>query len=137
MLTIQLANLLTISLQLSKLPVEQFISKPFQNSGMGRELCAVEIDAGVIKKLVETTSHLESPTPPEMNSMERVAQAKEALGLLNSVPNVIFDGEISDGPFPLLGRWQEAWPILRPGENGWTYDTRSKCGRVIIHCGRD
>ena len=33
--------------------------------------------------------------------------------------------EISDGPFPLLGGWQDAWPVLRPGENGWTYDARS------------
>jgi len=125
-----IANILTISLQLSKLPVKQFFSKPFQNSRMGRDLCAAEIDAGANKKLVVATSHLESPTPPEMNSVGRVAQAGEALSLLNSVPNVIFGGdmnwdEISDGPFPLRGGWQDAWSVLRPEENGWTYDTRS------------
>lgn len=117
-------------MQLSKLPVKQFKCKRFENSTMGRELCVVEIDAGANKKLFAATSHLESPTPLEMNSMKRVAQANEALRLLNSAPNVIFGGdmnwdELSDGPFPLLGGWQDAWSALRPGEDGWTFDTRS------------
>lgn len=115
---------------LSKLPVKRFICKPFQNSNMGRELCVAEIDAGMHKNLFVATSHLESPTPPEMNSIKRVAQAKEALSLLDSAPNVVFGGdmnwdEVTDGPFPLGSGWQDAWCVLRPGENGWTFDTRS------------
>lgn len=115
---------------LSKLPVKQFISKPFEITSMGRELCAAEIDTGADKKLIAATTHLESPTPPEMNSVKRKAQAKEALGLLNLLPNVIFGGdmnwdEMSDGHFPLGEGWHDAWSVLKPRVNGWTYDTKS------------
>lgn len=103
---------------------------PFENSTMGRELCLADIDVGMGKNLIAVTTHLESPTPPEMNSEERVAQAKRALDHLNRYSNVVFGGdmnwdEVSDGSFPQLDGWADAWTNLRPGENGWTYDTKS------------
>ncbi|RVW46019.1 hypothetical protein CK203_068592 [Vitis vinifera] len=72
-------------------------------------IAELEVQAG--KPLVLATSHLESPCPAppkwdQMYSKERVDQAKEALNLLTKNPNVIFGD-------------------LRPGENGWTYDTKS------------
>ncbi|XP_010929526.1 uncharacterized protein [Elaeis guineensis] len=114
---------------LSKLPVKGFLCAPFENSTMGRELCLANVDVGMGKNLIAVTTHLESPTPRGMNSEERVAQAKGALNGLNRYTNVVFGGdmnwdEVSDGPFPLDG-WADAWTDLRPGENGWTYDTKS------------
>ncbi|KAG1347367.1 putative tyrosyl-DNA phosphodiesterase 2 [Cocos nucifera] len=122
-------------LQMSRLPVKAFRCKPFTNSIMGRELCLVDIDAGKGTKLVIATSHLESPCPApprwdQMYSKERVAQAKESLNLLKDSPNVIFGGDMNwddklDGAFPLPDGWIDAWMELRPGESGWTYDTKA------------
>ncbi|XP_008789821.2 tyrosyl-DNA phosphodiesterase 2-like [Phoenix dactylifera] len=117
-------------MMLSKLPVKKFQCVPFENSTMGRELCLAYIDVGMGNKLIAATTHLESPTPPEMNSAERVAQAKEAINLLNHSSNVVFGGDMnwdegSDGSFPQFDGWADAWTDLRPGENGWTYDTKS------------
>ncbi|KAF8391534.1 hypothetical protein HHK36_023839 [Tetracentron sinense] len=122
-------------MQLSKLPVKSFSCKPFSNSVMGRELCMAELEVRMGKALVVATSHLESPCPAppkwdQMYSKERVAQAKEALNLLKRSPNVIFGGDMNwdnklDGQFPLPDGWVDAWEELRPGENGWTYDTKS------------
>ncbi|RVX08080.1 Tyrosyl-DNA phosphodiesterase 2 [Vitis vinifera] len=121
--------------QLSKLPVKSFSCKRFSNSIMGRELCIAELEVQAGKPLVLATSHLESPCPAppkwdQMYSKERVDQAKEALNLLTKNPNVIFGGDMnwdekSDGQFPLPDGWVDAWADLRPGENGWTYDTKS------------
>ncbi|OVA07812.1 zinc finger protein [Macleaya cordata] len=124
-------------MQLSKVPVKSFSCKPFSNSIMGRELCLTEIEVGGggSKQLVVATSHLESPcpAPPKWNQMyskERVAQAREAIILLKDSPNVILGGDMNwddklDGQFPLPDGWVDAWSELRPGEIGYTYDTKS------------
>ncbi|PSR98417.1 Tyrosyl-DNA phosphodiesterase [Actinidia chinensis var. chinensis] len=122
-------------MQLSNLPVKSFNCKPFSNSIMGRELCVAEVEVETNKPLVIATSHLESPCPAppkwdQMFSKERVYQAKEAVNFLKENPNIIFCGDMNwddklDGSFPLLDGWVDAWAQLRPGENGWTYDTKS------------
>ncbi|KAJ4975366.1 hypothetical protein NE237_000472 [Protea cynaroides] len=122
-------------MQLSKLPIKSFRCEPFRNSIMGRELCVAETEVATGKPLILATSHLESPcpAPPKWNQMyskERVVQAKEALAILKDAPNVIFGGDMNwddklDGEFPLPEGWEDPWLQLRPGENGWTYDTKS------------
>ena len=102
---------------------------------MGRELCVAEIEVHKDKPLTIATSHLESPCPAppkwdQMFSKERVDQAKEALDFLKEKQNVIFAGDMNwddklDGQFPLLDGWVDAWERLRPGDSGWTYDTKS------------
>lgn len=32
-----------------------------------------------------------------------------------------------DEPVPLPPGWQDVWLALRPGEDGWTYDTEVQC----------
>ncbi|XP_022954436.1 uncharacterized protein LOC111456698 [Cucurbita moschata] len=120
---------------LSKLPVKSFSCQPFSNSIMGRELCVANLEVQNGLSLTVATSHLESPcpAPPKWNQMyskERVIQAKEAIDFLNENPNVVFGGDMnwddkSDGQFPFPDNWIDAWEELRPGENGWTYDTKS------------
>ncbi|KAJ6935082.1 Glycoside hydrolase [Populus alba x Populus x berolinensis] len=122
-------------MQLSKLPVKSFSAKPFMNSIMGRELCIAELEVPGKKSLVVATSHLESPCPAppkwdQMFSKERVDQAKEAINLLKKNSNVIFCGDMNwddklDGQFPFPDGWVDAWVELKPGDNGWTYDTKS------------
>ncbi|XP_021766863.1 uncharacterized protein LOC110731319 [Chenopodium quinoa] len=122
-------------IQLAKLPVKSFRCKPFSNSQMCRDLGVAEIVVNQNKSLVVATSHLESPTPgpptwDQMNSKERVEQAKEAINQLKRHPNVIFCGDMNwddnlDGKFPYLEGWFDAWERLRPAEMGWTYDTKS------------
>ncbi|KAL2244940.1 UNVERIFIED_CONTAM: hypothetical protein Sindi_2762200 [Sesamum indicum] len=122
-------------MQLSKLPVKSYSCKPFHNSIMGRELCVAEVEVQPGITMVIATSHLESPCPApptwdQMFSKERVAQATEAVRFLEKNQNVIFCGDMNwddklDGPFPLLDGWVDAWTELRPGEVGWTYDTKS------------
>lgn len=102
---------------------------------MGRELCFAEIEVAKDLRLVVATSHLESPCPgppkwDQMFTKERVDQAKAAIKLLQQNPNVIFCGDMNwddklDGPFPLPEGWIDAWTELRPGEIGYTYDTKS------------
>ncbi|KAF9590288.1 hypothetical protein IFM89_032296 [Coptis chinensis] len=120
---------------LSKVPVKSFSCKPFSNSIMGRELCVTEIEVKAGKSLVVATSHLESPCPAppkwdQMYSKERVDQAKEALTSLKNSRNVVFGGDMNwddklDGKFPLLDGWVDAWAEQRPGEDGYTYDTKA------------
>ncbi|XP_057997230.1 uncharacterized protein LOC110670593 isoform X2 [Hevea brasiliensis] len=122
-------------MQLCKLPVKSFNSRPFNNSVMGRQLCFVELEVQPNKPLVVATSHLESPCPApptwdQMFSKERVDQVTEATDFLKKNPNVIFGGDMNwddelDGQFPLPDGWVDAWTELRPGDNGWTYDTMS------------
>ncbi|KAL5225949.1 hypothetical protein ABZP36_012588 [Zizania latifolia] len=122
-------------MQVSKMPVESFDHTPFANSIMGRELCVAHFNIGGVVKLVLATSHLESPCPgpprwDQMYSKERVAQANKSLEILGSFRNVIFCGDMNwddkgDGPFPLPDGWTDAWIELKPGENGWTYDTKA------------
>ncbi|KAI3948862.1 hypothetical protein MKX01_022276 [Papaver californicum] len=97
--------------------VKSFSSKPFSNSIMGRELCLTKIDVGGggSKQL------------NQMFSKERVAQAKEAILILKGSPNVILGGDMNwddklDGQFPC---WVDAWSELKPGDNGYTYDSKS------------
>jgi tyrosyl-DNA phosphodiesterase 2 len=125
---------LVCHLQLSKLPVKSFSRKMFSNSKMPRELCMAEIEVGG-KPLIVATSHLEStyPAPPkwdQMYSEERVAQAKEALNLLERYLNVVFGGDMNwnddlDEQFHLSDGWLDSWAELRLEEKGWTYDTGS------------
>jgi len=120
---------------MSKLPVKSFDRKPFYNSKMGRELCIADVTVGGVIKLVVATSHLESPSPgpptwDQMFSKERVGQANESVRTLGAFRNVIFCGDTNwddkgDGPFPLPDGWIDAWDELKPGENGWTYDTKA------------
>ncbi|KAL6200951.1 hypothetical protein ACLB2K_024666 [Fragaria x ananassa] len=122
-------------MQLSKLQVKAFSCIPFSYSAMGRELCVAEVEVQGNKHLVVATSHLESPCPgppkwDQMYSKERVDQAKEALNFLKKNPNVIFCGDMNwddklDGPVPLPDNWIDAWAELHPGEDGFTYDTKS------------
>ncbi|KAJ8761821.1 hypothetical protein K2173_004670 [Erythroxylum novogranatense] len=122
-------------MQLSKLPVKSFSSFSFANSIMGRELCITEVEIEGKNPLIVATCHLESPCPApptwdQMFSKERVDQAKEAIDLLKKNNNVIFGGDMNwddklDGQFPLPDGWVDAWAQLRPGDNGWTYDTKS------------
>ncbi|KAK6149741.1 hypothetical protein DH2020_017266 [Rehmannia glutinosa] len=122
-------------MQLCKLPVKSYSCKPFHNSIMGRELCIAEVEVQQDIAIVVATSHLESPCPSppkwdQMFSKERVVQANEAVRFLEKNKNVIFCGDMNwddklDGPFPLRDGWVDAWTELRPGEVGWTYDTKS------------
>lgn len=122
-------------MQLTKLSVKSFSSKPFDNSIMGRKLCSAEIEVAKDLRLVVATSHLESPCPAppkwdQMFSKERVDQAKAAIKVLEQNPNVIFCGDMNwddklDGPFPLPEGWIDVWTELRPGEIGYTYDTKT------------
>ncbi|KAG0549629.1 hypothetical protein BDA96_01G271300 [Sorghum bicolor] len=122
-------------MQLSKLPVKASDCTPFLNSIMGRELCFTSVSTGEMKKLMIGTTHLESPCPAppkwdQMYSKERVDQAKQCLEILGRFPNAILCGDMNwddkgDGPFPLQDGWTDAWVELKPGEDGWTYDTKA------------
>uniref|UniRef100_A0A3B6QCA7 RanBP2-type domain-containing protein n=1 Tax=Triticum aestivum TaxID=4565 RepID=A0A3B6QCA7_WHEAT len=118
-------------MQMSKLPVSSFECIPFSNSVMERELCVADINIGGATKLVLATSHLESPCAwNQMYSKERVTQANASMRILDKFRNVIFCGDMNwddkgDGPFPLSDGWLDAWAELKPGEDGWTYDTRA------------
>ncbi|KAM0875157.1 hypothetical protein ACQ4PT_014397 [Festuca glaucescens] len=117
-------------MQMSKLDVNSFDSIPFGNSVMERELCKADTNVGGVTKLVLATSHLESPCGrDQMYSKERAAQANESVRILDSFRNVIFCGDMNwvagDGQFPLPGGWVDAWDELKPGEDGWTYDTEA------------
>ncbi|KAL8104023.1 hypothetical protein AgCh_028301 [Apium graveolens] len=122
-------------MQMSKVPVKLFSCKPFRNSVMGRELCVAEVVVEKDKPLIIATSHLESPCPAppkwdQMYNKERVDQAKEAINSLKQHKNVIFCGDMNwddklDGQVPLPDGWTDAWTETRPGELGYTYDTKS------------
>ncbi|CAM8996355.1 unnamed protein product [Rhodiola kirilowii] len=122
-------------MQLSKLPATTFSIRPFGFSAMGRELCVANAKTQTGQSLVVATSHLESPCPgppkwDQMFSKERVQQAKEVINFLTNYPNAIFCGDMNwddklDGSFPIHEGWIDAWTELKPGENGWTYDTKS------------
>ncbi|XP_074382550.1 uncharacterized protein LOC141724336 isoform X2 [Apium graveolens] len=122
-------------MQLSKMPGNLFSCKPYRNSIMGRELCVAEVVSREDKPLVIATSHLESPCPgppkwDQMYSKERVDQAKEAINFLKQHKNVIFCGDMNwddklDGQVPVPDGWVDAWTELKPGELGFTYDTKT------------
>ncbi|TVU30972.1 hypothetical protein EJB05_22631, partial [Eragrostis curvula] len=122
-------------MQLSKMPVKQSENIPFSNSIMGRELCIASVRTGEMTNVVVATTHLESPCPAppkwdQMYSMERVTQANTSLENLRPYRNAIFCGDMNwddkgDGPFPLPDGWIDAWVELKPGNEGWTYDTKA------------
>ncbi|KAL6883587.1 hypothetical protein ACP4OV_011001 [Aristida adscensionis] len=122
-------------MQMSKLSVKSFEFSPFTNSIMGRELCIANVNTGGTVNLVLATTHLESPCPvppkwDQMYSMERITQAKRSLEILGKHRNAILCGDMNwddkgDGPFPLTDGWTDAWVELKPGEDGWTYDTKA------------
>ncbi|CAD6212524.1 unnamed protein product [Miscanthus lutarioriparius] len=122
-------------MQLSKLPVKASDRILFSNSIMGRELCITSVSTGEMKKLILATTHLESPCPAppkwdQIYSKERVDQAKQCLENLGRFRNAILCGDMNwddkgDGPFPLQDGWTDAWVELKPGEDGWTYDTKA------------
>ncbi|XP_051128164.1 uncharacterized protein LOC127249443 [Andrographis paniculata] len=122
-------------MQLIKLPVKMYGCRPFYNSIMGRGIHMAEVNVHRDVSIIVATSHLESPCPSpptwdQMFSKERVEQANEAVKFLDKHQNVIWGGDMnwddkSDGPFPLSEGWVDAWAELRPGEDGWTYDTKS------------
>ncbi|OEL27132.1 hypothetical protein BAE44_0011850 [Dichanthelium oligosanthes] len=122
-------------MQLSKVSVEQSECIPLPNSIMGRELCITSVSTGEMTKLVLATTHLESPCPAppkwdQMYSKERICQAKKSLEILGHCRNAILCGDMNwddkgDGPFPLQDGWTDAWVELKPGEDGWTYDTKA------------
>ncbi|KAF8031681.1 hypothetical protein BT93_D0791 [Corymbia citriodora subsp. variegata] len=101
----------------------------FGNSVMGRELCMVQVEVERKKPLTIAASHLESPCPAppkgdQMHSKERLDQAKEAMDYLGKHPNVILRGKRSHGSSWQPSKCDFTW-ILRVGEKGWTYNTRS------------
>ncbi|KAL1199013.1 hypothetical protein V5N11_028354 [Cardamine amara subsp. amara] len=120
---------------LSKVGVKSFSCKSFGNSMMGRELSMAEVEVPGRKPLVFATSHLESPCPSppkwdQMFSKERVEQANEAIETLRANTNVIFGGDMNwddklDGKFPLPDKWVDVWEVLKPGDSGFTYDTKA------------
>uniref|UniRef100_I1QUA2 RanBP2-type domain-containing protein n=1 Tax=Oryza glaberrima TaxID=4538 RepID=I1QUA2_ORYGL len=120
--------------RMSKLPMSESNPIPFSKSIMKRELCVAVVKTGEIH-LAVGTSHLESPCPlPPLwdlkYSEKRVAQAKQSLEILGQLRNAIFCGDMNwedkvDGPFPLPDGWIDAWVELKPGDNGWTYDTKA------------
>uniref|UniRef100_A0ACD5V5H7 Uncharacterized protein n=1 Tax=Avena sativa TaxID=4498 RepID=A0ACD5V5H7_AVESA len=118
-------------MQMSKFPLDSVKCLPFGNSIMGRELSVAEINIEGEIKLVLATSHLESPCRwDQMFSKERVTQANESMRILDRFRNVIFGGDMNwddkgDGPFPLLDGWTDPWDALKPGDEGWTYDTKA------------
>ncbi|KAJ1295731.1 hypothetical protein BS78_01G245700 [Paspalum vaginatum] len=122
-------------MQLSKVPVKQSKCIPFDDSIMGRELCITSVSTGEMPTLKLATTHLESPCPAppkwdQMYSKERIAQAKRSLEILGHSRNAILCGDMNwddkaDGPFPLQDGWTDAWVELKPGEDGWTYDTKA------------
>ncbi|CAL5345672.1 unnamed protein product [Camellia sinensis] len=98
------------NLQLSKLPVKSYRSIPLRNSTMERKLCVAKFEVQADMPLVVATSHLKGPGPgpgDQKFSKERV------------------DQDDLDGQFPLPNGWVDAWVQLKPGENGWTYYTKS------------
>jgi tyrosyl-DNA phosphodiesterase 2 len=112
-------------MQMSKLPVGSFKRRPVR----GRELWTADVSIGGVTTVV-ATSHLESPKGDMYSQDDRDFQARKCLRLLRRSPNVIFGGDMNwdeeeDGPFPLPDGWVDAWTELRPGEDGWTYDTQA------------
>ncbi|KAH7430899.1 hypothetical protein KP509_08G019700 [Ceratopteris richardii] len=111
-----------------------FHRKAYSNSVMGRELCIAESKVGAGKQLFVATTHLESPCPApptwdQMFSPERVSQAKQAFDILMTYKNVVFGGDMNwddklDGAPPLPTGWHDVWLMLRPNEDGLTYDSK-------------
>ncbi|KAL4448493.1 hypothetical protein ABPG75_005712 [Micractinium tetrahymenae] len=105
----------------------------YANSVMYRDLKSVVCSIGGTR-LRASTTHLESPLggPHKTYWKERAAQHDEMMGVLECQPelNSVVAGDMNwipikgeDQPSPLPPGWQDAWLALRPGEQGWTFDT--------------
>jgi tyrosyl-DNA phosphodiesterase 2 len=105
----------------------------FRNSSQGRDLLCGVLSLGGGVTLLASTCHLESYCGPQQtSSRERVEQMGQALRSLNSMgaPNTLFAGDTNwddalDGDLARLlpSGWADAWPTLRPGEPGYTYNS--------------
>ncbi|XP_073006257.1 uncharacterized protein [Typha latifolia] len=114
---------------LSNLPASFLDCEQFTEE-IGKEIIIAKIGLGLPKELYVATIHLKAIKLPQRYREERTAQAEEAIKLLNSARNVVFGGDMnwddeSDGRFPLLDGWVDAWTELKgdSGEDGWTFDT--------------
>ncbi|XP_072951827.1 uncharacterized protein [Typha angustifolia] len=121
------------SMLLSKLPAEFLDCKQFRKA-TGKEIIIAKIEPpGLPKDLFVANIHLKSPAFPEMHKEKRTAQAEKAVAHLDTeTNNVVFGGDMnwddeSDGRFPLLDGWVDAWTELKgdSGEDGWTFDTKA------------
>ncbi|XP_072952063.1 uncharacterized protein [Typha angustifolia] len=111
------------------LPAEFLDRKQFTKA-IGKEIIIAKVGLGLPKDLFVASIHLKSPEYPEMHREERTAQAEKAIAHLDSATNIVFGGDMnwddeSDGRFPLLDGWVDAWTELKgdSGEDGWTFDT--------------
>ncbi|XP_072951499.1 uncharacterized protein [Typha angustifolia] len=114
---------------LSNLPASFLDCEQFTEE-IGKEIIISKIGLGLPKELYVATMHLKSPAFPKMHKEKHTAQAEKAINVLNSATNIVFGGDMnwdeeSDGPFPLLDGWVDAWTKLKSGsgEDGWTFDT--------------
>jgi tyrosyl-DNA phosphodiesterase 2 len=113
-----------------------FRRTPFPGSRMGRDVTSCVLELGGGRRMCVATSHLESfISKTQTSSRERLAQLAAALSELSrasSPTDAIYAGDMNwddgeEGPMEkrLSGGWADAWPLLRPGEPGLTYDAPS------------
>eukprot|EP00435_Cladocopium_sp_Y103_P011411 s4660_g3.t1 len=104
--------------------VNTFERFPFKASRMGRDLLKVTVKPPDLPALVFATSHLESLD--EYQARRR--QIQESLdGHLNDAEDAIFCGDTNindalDGDVLLPKGWKDAWLVLRPEDEGFTFD---------------
>eukprot|EP00434_Breviolum_minutum_P014688 symbB.v1.2.012952.t1/scaffold892.1/size156909/4 len=104
--------------------VKTFERFPFKASRMGRDLLTVTVKPEDLPPLVFATSHLESLDEYKTRRL----QIQESLdGHLKDVSDAVFCGDTNvndalDGEVLLPKGWKDAWHLLRPGEEGYTFD---------------
>lgn len=104
--------------------VNTFERFPFKASRMGRDLLKVTVKPPDLPALVFATSHLESLD--EYQARRR--QIQESLdGHLKDAEDAIFCGDTNvndalDGDVLLPKGWKDAWLVLRPEDEGFTFD---------------
>ncbi|PNT63103.1 tyrosyl-DNA phosphodiesterase 2 isoform X1 [Brachypodium distachyon] len=144
-------------LLMSKMPVNSSELIYWTKPKGGRGLYTVYVTIGGGKNLVLATTHLEGRVvryfkPGRIHSKrtkkqrkeerlrkneKRRAQAEACRRLLPAHPNVILCGDMNwddrvDGSFPLLDGFIDPWIVLKPGENGYTYDTEANAMLAAI-----
>jgi len=107
---------------------------PFNTSQMGRDVVYAQTSV-LGHPLLVGTSHLESPVLPQSDfSEERRRQQQLAIKVLSAVgsgqQDTVYAGDLNwteqrDGPLHLPEGWCDAWAEVRPGEKGYTYDSRA------------
>ncbi|MBI5275700.1 MAG: endonuclease/exonuclease/phosphatase family protein [Burkholderiales bacterium] len=109
---------------LSKLPVANATLHPIPTN-MGRALLTAEVRVGG-SPLVLATVHLESM---KGHADTRGEQLQTVFGLLEAAPDVILAGDfnfcssVPEENNRIDPRYADVWPLLRPGEAGYTQDT--------------